>query len=255
MQPPSTPPPARQPVSRRGFVASFLASFLVLPSFLRPGKGAQNGNPSPDLVPLATGLDLPGLFLCEHDGLALAWAAGQRQGLILVGGLADPGVTDLALALANHRVQGKPESILDLKDVEAGWNQRMRTLMRSMPALILLGEIRCEDDLESALCAAETGHLVIAGVQAADTAQMLCLATGVAAPEDRPRYAAHLAECLVGVVCQRPAGQRTFYEVLVVTPELQVAIREDASYLRLRAIRQGQGVGRSLDEQMNDLAC
>jgi twitching motility protein PilT len=75
--------------------------------------------------------------------------------------------------------------------------------LRENPDVLVIGEMRTPDVMRLTLDAAETGHLVLATMHSASCAEALSRLSMAFAPEIQPGIRAQLADCLVGVVCQR----------------------------------------------------
>ncbi|HKP62404.1 MAG TPA: PilT/PilU family type 4a pilus ATPase [Polyangiales bacterium] len=108
----------------------------------------------------------------------------------------------------------------------------LRAALRQDPDVILLGEIRDEDTMDTALKAAETGHLVLSTLHTPDVARtvgrILALTKSVEPGETRER----LADNLKGIVAQRllPSadGESRVLaaEVLIITGTARESIRK-----------------------------
>src|SRR5262245_20110139 len=108
----------------------------------------------------------------------------------------------------------------------------LRAALRQDPDVILLGEIRDEDTMDTALKAAETGHLVLSTLHTPDVARtvgrILALTKSAEPGETRER----LADNLKGIVAQRllPSvdGESRVLaaEVLVITGTARESIRK-----------------------------
>ncbi len=105
--------------------------------------------------------------------------------------------------------------------------------LRQDPDVILIGEIRDKDTIESALKAAETGHLVFATLHTNDAIQTINRIINMFDPKDREQVKNQLAQSLRGTISQRlikKAGSDGRYpacEVLVVTSTVKDFIKKD----------------------------
>lgn len=99
--------------------------------------------------------------------------------------------------------------------------------LRQDPDVILVGEIRDIETLDSALKAAETGHLVFATLHTNDAVQTIYRIINMYNPEDRDTVRRQLAQTLRGTVAQKLVkkavgkGRYPACEVLVVTPTVK----------------------------------
>lgn len=111
----------------------------------------------------------------------LGTLAGERRGLILVTGAAGQGKTTTLAAIADHIARNRACHIVTVEDpIEfvlddhnaivtqrevltdcSGFDQGLRAALRQDPDVIIVGEIRDRETTETALQAAETGHLVL----------------------------------------------------------------------------------------------
>ncbi len=117
--------------------------------------------------------------------------AELRQGLILICGITGSGKSTTIASMLNHINKNRPCHILTIedpiefmfKDEKAIVNQRevgidvpsfamgLRAMVRENPDVILIGEMRDRETFESALRAAETGHLVFGTIHASSASQ------------------------------------------------------------------------------------
>ncbi len=83
------------------------------------------------------------------------------------------------------------------------FEQALVDALREDPDVLMVGEMRDPEVMRLTLNAAETGHLVLATVHSASTAEALQRVVAAFPPEIQGAVCAQLADCLVGVVCQR----------------------------------------------------
>ncbi|XXF77788.1 ATPase, T2SS/T4P/T4SS family [Myxococcaceae bacterium GXIMD 01537] len=145
------------------------------------------------------------------------------HGLVLVSGPTGSGKTstlaallqEINLAEARHiiTVENPIEYALTpqlsfIRQREVGrdtpsFEQALLDALREDPDVLMVGELREPEVMRLTLNAAETGHLVLATVHSANTAEALQRLTASFAPEVQGAVCAQLADCLVGVVSQR----------------------------------------------------
>jgi twitching motility protein PilT len=175
-----------------------------------------------------------------------------ERGMVLVVGAAGNGKSSTLAAMVGHINARRRAHIVTIEDpIEfmhtdqlATISQReigldtpafataLRAALRQDPDVILLGEIRDEDTMDTALKAAETGHLVLSTLHTPDVARtvgrILALTKSVDPGETRER----LADNLKGIIAQRllPAidGETRILaaEVLVITGTARESIRK-----------------------------
>ncbi|WP_434115434.1 type IV pilus twitching motility protein PilT [Paraburkholderia caffeinilytica] len=78
----------------------------------------------------------------------------------------------------------------------------LREALRQKPDVIMVGEIRDPETAETALQAGESGHLVLATMHTGSAVGTLTRLLSFFPADHRERYAASLANSLIGVVCQ-----------------------------------------------------
>jgi twitching motility protein PilT len=75
--------------------------------------------------------------------------------------------------------------------------------LRENPDVLVIGEMRTPEVMRLTLDAAETGHLVLATMHSASCAEALSRICMSFPSDIQPSIRAQLADCLVGVICQR----------------------------------------------------
>ena len=83
------------------------------------------------------------------------------------------------------------------------FEQAIIDALRENPDVLVIGEMRTPEVMRLTLNAAETGHLVLATMHSASCAEALTRMCMSFAPEIQGNIRAQLADCLVGVLCQR----------------------------------------------------
>ncbi len=108
----------------------------------------------------------------------------------------------------------------------------LRHVLRQDPDVILVGEMRDLETIQTALTAAETGHLVFATLHTQDAPQSIDRVIDVFPSHQQQQIRVQLAASLQGVVTQQlvptadGAGRAVAAEVLVATPAIRNLIRE-----------------------------
>ena len=104
--------------------------------------------------------------------------------------------------------------------------------MRENPDVVVIGELRTPDVMRLTLNAAETGHLVLTTVHSASCAEALTRLCLSFPAEIQGGIRAQLADCLVGVVCQR----LTYVPAIGLrVPHLEVLTASAAAKSNIRA--------------------
>jgi len=135
--------------------------------------------------------------------------------------------------------------------------EALRRALRQDPDVILVGEMRDLETMESAIRAAETGHLVFATLHttgAQGTINRVIDAFPVAQQE---QIRVQLSTTLLAVLSQAliptigGKGRRAAYEFLLVTPAISNLIRENKTYRIDSSIQTGKKYGMQLlDEHL-----
>lgn len=109
----------------------------------------------------------------------------------------------------------------------------LKYALREDPDVVLVGEMRDLETIESALIIAETGHLVFATLHTPDTIQAVNRIIDVFPAHQQPQVRAQLSFTLQAVLCQQllpladGTGQALCAEVLMLTPAIRNLIREE----------------------------
>jgi twitching motility protein PilT len=114
------------------------------------------------------------------------------------------------------------------------FEQGLYVSMREDPDVLMVGELRDPETMRLTLNAAETGHLVLTTLHSSTAAEALQRLVSAFPAESQPGVCAQLADCLVGVVCQR---MRFFPERNARAPECEVLLATQAVK---SIVRQGQ---------------
>ena len=173
--------------------------------------------------------------------------AEERRGIVLLTGTTGSGKSTTLAAMINHINMTRAEHVITLEDPieylhadkRAIINQReigsdtksfpkaMRRVLRQDPDVILIGEMRDEETVRTALSAAETGHLVLSTLHTLDATETINRIIDFFPPHLQQQARVMLASTLRGVVSQRliPTidgnGRVAAAEILVVTGRVQ----------------------------------
>jgi twitching motility protein PilT len=128
----------------------------------------------------------------------------------------------------------------------ASFAQALRSALRQDPDVILVGEMRDFETIETALLAAETGHLVFSTLHTIDAAETINRIVAVFAPHQQQQIRLQLAGVLKAVISQRlipradGKGRVPAVEVMIATPYIRDCILDrDKTHLIRVAIAQG----------------
>jgi twitching motility protein PilT len=124
--------------------------------------------------------------------------------------------------------------------------QALRSALRQDPDVILVGEMRDFDTIETALHAAETGHLVFSTLHTVDATETINRIVSVFTPHQQQQVRQQLASVLRAVISQRllpradGKGRVPAVEVMIATPYIRECIVDPAKANSIRgAIAQG----------------
>ncbi|MGE0393331.1 MAG: type IV pilus twitching motility protein PilT [Vicinamibacterales bacterium] len=195
----------------------------------------------------------------------VATLADRPRGLVLVTGPTGSGKSTTLAALLDTINTGRHGHILTIEDpiefVHAHKNclvnQRevhsdtgsfataLRAALREDPDVVLIGEMRDLETVESALRVAETGHLTFATLHTNSAAQTITRIIDVFPSHQQAQVRTQLSLVLEGIVCQallpRVGGGRVVaLEILVPTPAIRNLIREDKLHQIYSAMQTGQ---------------
>jgi twitching motility protein PilT len=135
----------------------------------------------------------------------------------------------------------------------------LRSALREDPDVLLIGEMRDLETIQTALTVAETGHLVFATLHTNDTAQALDRIVDVFPAERQTQIRVQLANALTAIVYQRllprvGGGRVAAYEVLVATHAVRNLIREGKTRQIRNLVATGQKEGmQTLESSLSEL--
>lgn len=236
----------------------------------------QRGYPSaalrliPNLIPPLDDLNLPAIC---HELTHLL------QGFILVTGPTGHGKTTTLAAIIQEINQTRPVHVLTIEDpIEYifpqhkaiisqreirhdthSWNIALRSALREDPDVVLIGEMRDQETIASALTIAETGHLVFATLHTNDAAQTIDRIVDVFPEHQQQQIRVQLAATIEAVLSQRllPAikgGRIPAVEILVGSPAVRSSIREGKTHLIPNIIQTSSEFGMvSFDNSLESL--
>ncbi len=125
----------------------------------------------------------------------------------------------------------------------------LKAALREDPDVILVGEMRDLETMETALTAAETGHLVFATLHTQSTAQTVDRIIDIFPAQQQAQVRMQLSIGLQGIVTQQllptidGAGRVVACEVLVPTPAVRNLIREGKTHQIYSAIQTSGSTG------------
>lgn len=173
--------------------------------------------------------------------------AEEPRGIVLVTGTTGSGKSTTLAAMIDHINETRARHIITLEDpIEylhadkrsivnqrevgsdtVGFARAMKRVLRQDPDVILVGEMRDEETVRTALSAAETGHLVLSTVHTLDATETINRIIDFFPPHLQQQARVMLAATLRGAIAQRLVpdvtgeGRVPASEVLVVTGRVQ----------------------------------
>jgi len=140
------------------------------------------------------------------------------------------------------------------------FHEALRHVLRQDPDVILIGEMRDLETIETALTLAETGHLVLATLHTGDTAQAITRIIDVYPPHQQNQARTQLSLVLVGIMSQQlirkadGSGRVLAYEILSITPAIRHLIRSGEVQQIYSAVQTGSSEGmRTLNQSLLQL--
>ncbi|MEK7402501.1 MAG: PilT/PilU family type 4a pilus ATPase [Gemmatimonadota bacterium] len=170
--------------------------------------------------------------------------ASAERGMILVTGVTGSGKSSTMAAMINFMNKNSNRHILTLenpieflhKDINCAITQReigsdtsdfkqgLKSALRQDPDVIMIGEMRDAETIDTAMKAAETGHLLISTLHTADALSTINRVVAMFAPAEQAVVRIRLGESLHSVISQRlikrvdGTGRAVAAEVLLNTP-------------------------------------
>jgi twitching motility protein PilT len=138
--------------------------------------------------------------------------------------------------------------------------EALKHVLRQDPDVILVGELRDLETIQTAITAAETGHLVFATLHTQDAPQTIDRIIDVFPPHQQQQVRVQLASTVQGIVTQQllqtadGKGRVLAAEVLVATPAVRNLIREGKVHQIYSAMQAGARYGmRTMDQSLASL--
>jgi twitching motility protein PilT len=190
----------------------------------------------------------------------------EKRGLILVVGATGSGKSSTLAAMINHRNMNASGHILTIEDpieyihqhkgclvnqreVHAdtlGFAAALRAALREDPDIVLIGEMRDLETIESGLRIAETGHLTFATLHTNSAAQTINRIIDVFPAHQQGQIRTQLSLVLEGIICQTllpkadGTGRVVALEIMIPTPAIRNLIRDDKVHQIYSTMQTGQ---------------
>jgi twitching motility protein PilT len=184
----------------------------------------------------------------------------EPRGLVLVTGTTGSGKTTTLAAMIDHINMYRKENIITIEDPieylhrdkkstiaqrEVGMDvsdfaRGLRASLREDPDVILVGEMRDRETIETALLAAETGHLVMSTLHTLDAPETINRIVSVFAPHHQRQIRLQLASIIRACISMRliprkdVQGRVPAVEVMINTPYISECINDREKTLLIR---------------------
>ena len=195
--------------------------------------------------------DVPS-FESLHLPPVLSQVASAERGMILVTGVTGSGKSSTMAAIINHINQTQHKHILTLenpieflhRDIACSVTQReigvdtddfrmgLRAALRQDPDVVLIGEMRDAETIDTAMKAVETGHLLISTLHTPDAVTTVSRLVSMFPLEEQEIARLRLSEALQAVISQRllpradGKGRAAAVEILIATGTVRDMIKD-----------------------------
>ena len=227
--------------------------------------------PIPQIIPKIELLGLPPVLRSFAD---------LRRGLVLVTGPTGSGKSTSLASLVDIINETKPLHIITVEDpIEflhhhkrsvisqrevgedtASFSEALRRVLRQDPDVILVGEMRDLETIQTALTAAETGHLVFGTLHTQDASSTIDRVIDVFPPNQQDQIRIQLSSTLEAVVTQQLVpvsdgnGRCVAAEVLIATSGVRNLIRSAKTHQIYSLMQTGAQVGmQTMDQSLAQL--
>jgi len=227
----------------------------------------------PFTVPTLESLRLPA---------ALEQLAESERGLVLVTGVSGSGKSSTVAAMVHHINRTQHKHVVTIenpieflhRDLSCSITQRevgvdtesivvgLRAALRQDPDVVVLGDLPDAETIDTAIKAAETGHLVIATMPTPDTVTTIDRIVATFPREEREIGRMRFAEALRAVVSQQllpekaDKGRVPAVEILLATPAVRDVLRDGSRVSEVRKLmadgRKQQG-SQTYEQHVTDL--
>ena len=177
--------------------------------------------------------------------------AEEERGIVLLTGTTGSGKSTTLAAMIDHMNQTMSKHIVTIEDpIEfvhsdkrsainqrevgmdtASFKRALRRVLRQDPDVILVGEMRDEETVQTALSAAETGHLVLSTIHTVDATESINRMLDFFPPHQHGQARSMIAGTVKGVISQRlvpgaDGGRVAVCEILRMTGRVRDMIND-----------------------------
>lgn len=191
------------------------------------------------------------------------------RGLVVITGATGSGKSTTLAAMIHHINKNQKRHIVTIEDPieflhvdnqsvinqrEVGYDTRsfqdaLRHVVRQSPDVILIGEMRDQDTMLTAISAAETGHLVLTTLHTVDVFHSLDRIINYFPDHLKTQVRQELSLCLEGIVSMRllrradEAGRIPALEIMRATPTIRKALVENELWKVREMMQKGREMG------------
>jgi twitching motility protein PilT len=194
----------------------------------------------------------------------LAKIVKSRSGIIILGGTTGSGKSTTLASMLQYLNENAFRRIITIEDPieyifkddksmisqrEVGFDTAdfmvgLKSAMRQDPDVIMIGEIRDRDSVETAMAAAETGHLILTTVHTDTAATSISRILDMFPSNERNQIRTALSQTIKAVICQRLVPDvegrvRPAVEIMVDSPIVKKMIRSEETDKLPAAIESG----------------
>jgi twitching motility protein PilU len=203
----------------------------------------------------------------------------MKRGLVLMVGSTGSGKSTSLAAMINYRNENSSDHIVTIEDPieflhankrsivnqrEVGldtksYERALRGIMRAAPDVILIGEIRDRESMQTAINLAGTGHLVLATLHANNCAETMDRIINMFPQDQHNQIFLDLSQYLKAIVAQRLVMGKdnkrvAALEVMLNTPHISELVKKgDVVSIKEAIIKSGERGIQSFDESLHDL--
>ncbi len=200
---------------------------------------------------------------------AVETLSNEKRGLILVTGMTGSGKSTTLAAMINHINQTRKAHIVTIEDPieflhhdnmsiisqrEVGFDTKnfrdaLKHVLRQSPDVILIGEMRDLETIQTAVSAAETGHLVLSTLHTTDAVQTVERIINYFPAYLHTQIRLELSLCLKGVISQRllphraGTGRVPAAEIMISTPIIKKLLHEGRTLELSEHMKEGAFAG------------